>query len=111
MDDNRAWGRMAVGGGDSLTVNVGTGTDGDALYVDTRLLGEELSQISALVSNGLSIYYNPFATGNDYLSGDTYALSGGGFLAPMLTEPVPRTRNGCSARNRLSRTYRGGSKT
>ena len=48
-----------------------------------RDLGGGLPQIPFIESNGLNIYYQPAFSGNGYLGGQTYALSGGGRLAPV----------------------------
>lgn len=79
--------------------------------VRSLLLDGGLGAINAISSNGLDIYYDPAAPGNAYLSGDTFALPGGGFIAPV-PEPnlavaltanmagLPRhCLNGCSRRS------------
>jgi hypothetical protein len=52
-----------------------------------RLLGG-VGQIASIAGNGMSIYYDPFAAENQYLGGQSYALSGGGILAAV---PEPGT--------------------
>ncbi|MBU1056239.1 MAG: VPLPA-CTERM sorting domain-containing protein, partial [Proteobacteria bacterium] len=39
--------------------------------------------------DGLNIYYLASASGNEYLNGLTYNLTGGGFLIPVENAPVP----------------------
>jgi fibronectin-binding autotransporter adhesin len=87
-DDNFAWGVLELGAADSLWFEDGDATAGGALYVDVlRLLGG-VGQIASISGNGMSIYYDPFAADNQYLGGQSYALSGGGVVAPV---PEPGT--------------------
>ena len=87
-DQNFAWGVLRLDSGNSLALQDGDATPGGALYVDVIDLEGGLAQIGSIAGNGLSIYYNPFSSENAYLGGQTYALSGGGALAPV---PEPAT--------------------
>ena len=57
-----------------------------AIYVGVLQLAGGVDQIASIAGNGISIYYDPLAAGNDYLGGSTYSLSGGGVLSAA---PVP----------------------
>jgi len=87
-DQNFAWGVLRLEPGDSLALQDGDAIPGGALYVDVIDLGDGLAQIGSIAGNGLSIYYRPFSPENAYLGGQTFALSGGGALAPV---PEPGT--------------------
>ncbi len=86
--DNFAWGALSVEAGQSLTLLDGDAVPGGAIYTHLLELADGLAQISSIVSNGINIYYDPNLAGNDYLGGETFALTGGGSLAPV---PEPYT--------------------
>ncbi|MFA5111984.1 MAG: VPLPA-CTERM sorting domain-containing protein, partial [Desulfobaccales bacterium] len=67
-------------------------TSGGALYAGL-LLGALLDgdRVTNITGNGLDLYYDPLLSGNAYLNGGTYALSGGGYLAPVTHTPLPPT--------------------
>ena len=85
--DNFALGLLVLAPGATLSLVDGNGILGGALYVTTLRLDGGLEQISRIMGNGLSIYYDPADAGNAYLGGGTYALAGGGVVAPV---PEPR---------------------
>ena len=105
--DNFAWGTLDIMAGQTLALSDGNLTAGGALYVDTILIQDALlaaggiddllslnpGELTTIFGNGFSIYYNPFSAGNDYLGGRTFALTGGGYLAPLMNgsgmTPVP----------------------
>ena len=58
------------------------------LYVHQLLLAGGIPEISQIMGNGMSIYYDPSSPDNAYLDGGTYSLSGGGVIAPV---PEPST--------------------
>jgi len=76
-------GYPAPGGAGSLTLADGNATGGGAIYVTTLILEGGLSQIGSITGNGLSIYYDPAAPDNEYLDAGTFALTGGGQIAPV----------------------------
>ncbi len=79
--DNFAWGSIFM---DSLSGLNLLGTPGlNALYVGAFQLEDELLQIASITGNGLNIYYKPWLAENAYLLSSTYALAGGGELAPV----------------------------
>jgi len=85
--DNFAWGIFSLGSGSGLKLMDGNTEAGGALYVQSFLLGDGLSQINDITGNGLNIYYAPNAPGNAYLNSGTYALAGGGSLTPIPEPP------------------------
>jgi hypothetical protein len=85
--DNFAWGALELPAGLALSLRDGNSRAGGAIYVRTLSLGGGTDQIGSITGNGLSIYYDPGATGNAYLAGGTYPLVNGGFIAPV-PEPV-----------------------
>jgi len=86
--DNYAWGRLSLAAGESLILEDGDALLGGALYVDVLELLGGLDQIASITGNGLSIFYDPTEGANGYLGGGTYALAGGGSIAPV---PEPGT--------------------
>lgn len=80
--DNFAFGIFSLAAGERLTL-LDAGAPGGALYVRTLILDAGLAGISSVESSGLSIYYDPAASGNAYLGGSTYPLHGGGLIAPV----------------------------
>jgi len=85
--DNFAWGSMTIYDGVSLSVGDGNAASGAALYVGLLDLQGGLTQL-ANISSDYNIYYDPTASGNGYLNGQTYALNGNGFLIPAAV-PLP----------------------
>jgi hypothetical protein len=83
-DQNYSWGTLQLGAGQSLVLQDGNATAGGALYVDALLLATGLGQIASIIGNGLAIYYDPQNAANAYLNSGTYALSGGGYIAPVI---------------------------
>jgi hypothetical protein len=81
--DNFAWGALVVGAGDRLKLEDANGEDGGALYVHSLLLAGGLDQISNITGDGLSIYYDLREPANAFLGGQSYALAGGGQIAPV----------------------------
>ena len=75
---------MRLAAGQSLTLSDGNANNGAALYVDQLLLEGGLGQIANLTGNGFRIYYNPYDPANAYLAADTYVLTGGGAIIPVL---------------------------
>ncbi|HSZ54065.1 MAG TPA: choice-of-anchor tandem repeat NxxGxxAF-containing protein [Tepidisphaeraceae bacterium] len=78
--DNFAIGTLVVDHGGAIVLH---GPADSALYVGTLALADGLSQIASIQGDGLKIYYDPGQPGNVYLSDGTYALAGGGTLAPV----------------------------
>ncbi len=67
----------------------GLGADATgAFYTRELLLAGGLSQIANITGNGVDIYYDPGNAANAYLGGQMYALTNGGFIAPV---PEPAT--------------------
>jgi len=85
--DNFAWGIFYMDSDSSLNLLDGNEIAGGALYVDAFILEGGIAQISSITGDGYNIYYNPFNPANDYLLGETYALTGGGSLVPT-PEPL-----------------------
>lgn len=81
--DNFAWQTLKIEG--TLVLFDGNTTTGGAQYVDV-LLGAILSGNTVsniLGQEGFDIYYLASASGNEYLGGLTYNLTGGGLLIPV----------------------------
>ncbi len=76
-DNNFAWGILTLDPADHLTLQ-GNG----ALYVGELRLAD-LDQLQNITSDGSNIYYDLGNPANSYLNGQTYALSGGGQIAPV----------------------------
>jgi hypothetical protein len=81
--DNFGWGTLAINAGDAVSLMDGDEVAGGGLYVHRLLLGGGVSQITNIQGNGLSIYYDLGEPANAYLGGQTYALAGGGSIAPV----------------------------
>ena len=79
-ENNFAWGTLTLGAGEQLTLD---GDAGSALYVRSLVLAGGIDQISNITGNGLNIYYHLGDPTNAYLNGQTYALAGGGQIAPV----------------------------
>lgn len=77
---NFAWGRVELASGAALDLQ-GAQPAG-ALYTGAFVLDGGLSQLGAVRSSA-NIYYNPGLAENAYLQGSSYALPGGGQLAPV----------------------------
>jgi hypothetical protein len=101
-DNNFAWGSVTLGAGEQLTLD---GDVGGALYVGSLILPAGLAQISSITGNGHNIYYHLSDPANAYLGGQTYALAGGGQLAPV-PEPATLLLGGLTAVLALSRRRR-----
>jgi len=81
--NNYAWGTVRLATGQTLQLQDGNATPGGALFVRNFILDGGLSQLSSVSGNGMNIYYDPLATANTYLGGQTYNLQNGGVLAPI----------------------------
>ena len=63
--------------------------DGSSIWTVTEdtyvgiLLNTDTS-FSNMVSNGFTVYYDSSLEGNAWLDGKSYALSGGGYLVPII---------------------------
>lgn len=88
-DDNFAWGRLELAAGESLALADGDDTPGGAVYVGSLDLAGGVGQVGLLAGNGLNVYYDPAAAGDEYLLGRTYPLAGGGVLAPVTADGLP----------------------
>ena len=82
--NNYAWKGITIEPGNSLTLHDGNASPGAAQYVKvlTGVLAAG-SLVTNITGNGLNIYYAADLTGNDYLGGQTYDLTGGGHLIPV----------------------------
>jgi len=89
--DNFAWKTIRLAAGQSLTLTDGNATPGAALYTRAFILDGGLAQISSIAGNGLTIYYDPADPLSAPLNGQTYALTGGGFLKPIATAALTIT--------------------
>lgn len=88
-NDNYSWGTLSLASGNNLYLYDGNETAGGALYVGAVQFGDGLDQISSIYGNGFNIYYRSDLAENLFLGGQTYALSGGGVLAPtVVPEPI-----------------------
>jgi hypothetical protein len=83
--NNFAFGMLSVATGEALVLNGADG--GGALYVGNLNLSDGLSEIASITANGIDLYYDPSNPANGYLGDQSYALAGGGTLAPV-PEPV-----------------------
>ena len=104
--DDFAVGTLELAAGGSLTLEDGSGGDSGGLYVGTLLLdgagGDSALALQSFIlthlvnsssSSVVNIYYDPLEAGNAYLDDQTYALGGGGVLAPVeeaAATPEPR---------------------
>src|SRR5439155_11540559 len=81
-DHNFVWGTLHLDAGDPLTLQ--SPTTGHALYLRELLLDGGVAQIRSIrgASTGANIYYDATASGNAYLAGQRYELSGGGAIIP-----------------------------
>ena len=75
--------------GDSLPANAGVSLDATSVWsltADTYVTAftDEDTTYQNIESNGFSIYYDSNAPENAALNGQSYALSGGGFLVPLI---------------------------
>ncbi len=89
--NNFAWGQLILDSGGSLTLGKGSGLGENvkgAFYTYALTLGGGISQISNITGDGVNIYYDPANSSNAYLGDKTYALTGGGEIAPV-PEPAP----------------------
>lgn len=106
--DNFAWGRIVVDTGESLTLVDGTAaTAGGAVYTrGFSIYNEGVSALSRITGNGLNIYYDPTHPDSGWLGGQTYALGGGGSLAPIPEPAALSLVGGASALLLLARGHR-----
>jgi hypothetical protein len=85
--DNFAWGTLNVASGNSVTLVDGNVVPGGALYVKeilgAQITGSTVNNISG--SDSINIYYLPSMSGNAYLGGLTYSLTGTGQLIPIVS--------------------------
>ncbi len=79
-DANFAWGRVELAAGAGLSLR--SAAPGGALYTGAFVLDGGLGQLAAIHS-AANIYYDAGLAANGYLGGASYALSGGGTLAPV----------------------------
>jgi len=79
--NNFAVGILELESGGSLSLQP-TSAD-SAIYVETLQLDGGLNQVSSIAGNGANIYYDPANPSNGYLQDQSYALSGGGEIAPV----------------------------
>ncbi|HSZ54408.1 MAG TPA: hypothetical protein VK797_02020 [Tepidisphaeraceae bacterium] len=79
--NNFSWGILRLDSGDSLTLQPESSIS--ALYVDALALADGVKQISSISGDGVNLYYDPSNPANAYLNDQTYALSGGGAIAPV----------------------------
>lgn len=84
--DNFAFGSLHLASGAGLNIFDGNVTPGAAMYVELLNLADGINQLSSIHSD-YNIYYNASLAGNAYLMDRTYALDGGGVLAPAIPEP------------------------
>jgi hypothetical protein len=104
-DDNFAWGTLVLGPGNRLALQDGNDEPGGALYLQRLVLGGGIEQISSISGDGLNIYYHLGDPANAYLGGQTYALAGGGQIAPV-PEPASLILEGLTALLMLGRRMR-----
>ncbi len=86
FEDNFAWGELSLAIGQTLTLLDGNSDLGAALYLGLLTL-HDLDQLNSIFSD-FNIYYDARLSGNQYLGGQTFALSGAGRLIPVaIPEP------------------------
>ena len=86
---NFSWGLVSLAAGDTLSLSDGL-TPGRALYVGALDLPGGTAEIASITGNGVNIYYDDTMSANAYLGDATYALAGGGSLAPAIANvPEP----------------------
>lgn len=83
--NNFAFGLLSLASGAELNIYDGNATAGAALYVELLNLADGVNQLGSIHSD-YNIYYNASLAGNAYLMHKTYALDGGGVLAPAIPE-------------------------
>jgi hypothetical protein len=83
--NNFSWGILQLDPGNALMLQP-EGANA-ALYVRALVLEGGLGQLSSIGSNGVNVYYDPGNPANAYLADQSYALAGGGEIAPV-PEPV-----------------------
>lgn len=86
--NNFSWGEFSLSSGVSAKLWDGNADPGGAFYVGLFELGGGVGQMSDIFSD-YNIYYDPSLAGNTYLGGQSFALNGSGYLAPMSTVPIP----------------------
>jgi len=84
-DQNFAWGMLELAAGESLTVGDADLAPGAALYVGDLILDGGVGQLTLLrtAAADVNVYYDATRPANAYLSAQSYALVGGGMLAPV----------------------------
>ena len=95
--DNFAWGSLVLDAGQRLVLfddDPNWASAAGALYLgslDLAGVGADVAGgiFSRITGNGLNVYYDPTLAGSTWLSGQSYALGGGGLLAPMAAVPEP----------------------
>ena len=92
---NFAWQTVRLGTAQSLVLANGSAGPGGALYTRRLMLDGGLDQMDGITGNGHKIYYDPQDTWNAYLAGQTYALSGGGMIAPIAQPAIMITSSTC----------------
>jgi hypothetical protein len=89
LSHNFAWGILRLAAGQHLVLYDANATPGAAQYVRKLILAGGLPQIADVSSDGTYIYYDRAQPENAYLAGQSYALSGGGAIAPFPDVHVP----------------------
>jgi hypothetical protein len=89
--NNFAWGTVNLYSGQTLTLGTGSGA---GFYTGALVLGSGTAQISSITGNGYNIYYDSLNPMNNYLGGQSYALSAGGSIKPVSS--LPATMSGTS---------------
>lgn len=95
LADNFAWGALFLDSGALL--NVGSGIQGNghvALYLERLGLFNNDLGLLGNIHSAYNIYYDSTLSWNAYLNGQTYGLSGGGFLTPFVGNSVPEPSSG-----------------
>jgi len=88
--DNFAWGELALTADARILLLDGNAVAGAALYVGVLELAGGVAQIQRIAS-AYNIYYDASQSANSYLGDRSYALAGGGTLAPIAAVPEPAT--------------------
>ena len=81
--NNFAWGTLRLAPGQHLDLEDANAVPGAAQYLRRLLLAGGLPQIANLTSDGTLLYYDRRDPANAYLGGQTFALAGGGSIAPF----------------------------
>lgn len=87
--DNFALGALSLDSTSDILTLIDERTIGGALYLTALLLpDDDIAYLANIISGGMNIYYDSNDARNAYLNGETYALTGGGFLTAV---PEPGT--------------------